>query len=52
MVVAAAEESLSGLFMVFEEMGRIGFDDLVNVAAAAADAPLSPVLMGIDFPIY
>lgn len=47
---AAAEESLSGLSMVMlEEMGRIGFEDLMNPAAAVA---FSPVLMGIDFPIF
>lgn len=43
------DESLSELSM--EEMGRIGFEDLMN-PATAAEAPLSPVLTGIDFPIF
>lgn len=48
--VAAAEESLSGVDML-EDMGRIGFDDFVNLDAAA-DAPLRTVEIGIGLTIY
>jgi hypothetical protein len=45
LVVVVDDESLSELSM--EEMGRIGFEDLMN-PATAAEAPLSPVLTGLD----